>query len=422
MFTLSRRGFMRGSALLLISLLIQQAVSGNYSSIATAQSSTAKRPLRMLVLGDSVMWGQGHIEQNKFSYRLRDWLCSERNGGGCPNKQDVQIHVEAHSGAIISKPEKENEKKEEDRFIRTTSPVRYDGEVNYRYPTVRGQIELARQYYAKNSIPLNEVDLVIVNGGINDMGATRLLLPRLFGGNVKKAATRYCRDQMSGALIEIADTFPNARIIVPGYFPLISVDTRRDTLINAIKELFGRGGDEPEKKVAADELVDRLSKDEKRAGIIITKLAERSSKWVKATDGAYTEAVANLNRDRPKLPVIQPLGETMPADAAMRALYVPVILDHAYGSNLTFLWQLDQDASKVKLECPGKKISGLLLVDDDMQGKRPCMCDQAGKPDDIFCVRAGAFHPNRKGEDAYFNAITGKLGLILRFTGWLPGT
>jgi lysophospholipase L1-like esterase len=420
MLILSRRVSLRVSTLLLVGLIILHTISGNHLGVATARTPNLKRPLRMLVLGDSVMWGQGHLAKNKFSYRLRDWLCEQRNGGKCSNEEDVQIHVEAHSGAIISKPEEESEKKEEERFIRTVDPIHYDGEVNNKYPTVRGQIELARRYYAKNSTPLNEVDLVIVNGGINDMGATKLLLPRLFGGDVEKVANRYCKEQMVGALIEIADTFPNARIIVPGYFPLISTDTPRTTLIDAIRELFGKDGDMQE-KVAADALVEMLSKD-KKGGVIIRKLAERSSKWVKAADDAYKEAVASLNKNRPQLPVIQTTGGTTPAEARMRALFVPVILDHAYGSNLTFLWKLDKNASEVKIQCPGKKISGILLVDDDMQDVRPCTCDQAGRTDNIICVRAGAFHPNRKGEDAYYDSIKGKLEPILHFTGWLPAT
>lgn len=376
----------------------------------------------MLVLGDSVMWGQGNLTQNKFSYRLARWLCEQRNGGGCQHDEDVQIHVEAHSGAIISKPEKEEDKREEERFKRAVNPVRYDGEVNNPYPTVWGQIELARNYYAAHSTPLNEVDLIIVNGGINDMDAIRILLPKLLGGDVEKAADDYCNEEMSRVLVELADTFPNARIIVPGYFPLISEDTPPNTIITAVKELFlGRAAEERPKLVqlAAKELLKEMSK-EKNLHPILAKLVERSAKWVRGTDSAYQKAVDSLNKLRPMPLVVQPTSGTVPADASMRALFVPVIIKHAYAADDTYLWKLGRKASELKMECPGKKISELLLVDDDMQEKRPCMCDQAERTDNISCVRAGAFHPNRKGQDAYFNAIKDRLQPLLTFIGWLP--
>ncbi len=46
------------------------------------------------------------------------------------------------------------------------------------------------------------------------------------------------------------------------------------------------------------------------------------------------------------------------------------------------------------------------------------MCDQAGKGNDIACVRAGTFHPNREGAQAYYAAISKELGKIWRFTVW----
>lgn len=432
MLTFCRRSFLRTSTSLLAALIIQFIVFGNHTSVATAQvSATSRRPLKMLVLGDSVMWGQGNLTQNKFSYRLANWLCEQRNGGVCKHKEDVQIHVEAHSGAIISKPKKEDDKREEERFKRSVNPVRYDGEVNNSYPTVWGQIELARNYYAANSIPLNEVDLIIVNGGINDMDATRILLPRLIGGDVEKEAEDYCNEEMSRVLVELADTFPNARIVVPGYFPLISEDTPPDTIITAFKELFlGRAAEERPKLVqlAAKELLKELNREENLHPIkemiphpILAKLVERSAKWVRGTDNAYQKAVDSLNKQRPMPLPVQPTGGTIPAEASMRALFVPIIIKHAYAAkDTTQLWKLGRKASELKVECPGKKISELLLVDDDMQGKRPCMCDQAGRTDNIICIRAGAFHPNIKGQDAYFNAIKGRLQPLLAFIGWSP--
>ena len=50
--------------------------------------------LNMLVLGDSIMWGQGLRDRDKFWWRIRNWL-QEKTG------RRVQERIEAHSGAAI---------------------------------------------------------------------------------------------------------------------------------------------------------------------------------------------------------------------------------------------------------------------------------------------------------------------------------
>jgi hypothetical protein len=61
-----------------------------------------------------------------------------------------------------------------------------------------------------------------------------------------------------------------------------------------------------------------------------------------------------------------------------------------------------------------------VIANDELQTKRGCMCEQAGKKDDLICLRAGAFHPNVQGADLYFRSIAKALEKILPFTGWAP--
>jgi len=51
--------------------------------------------LQMLVIGDSIMWGQGLKDDEKFTSRVKCWLQEQTN-------REVKLHMEAHSGAIIS--------------------------------------------------------------------------------------------------------------------------------------------------------------------------------------------------------------------------------------------------------------------------------------------------------------------------------
>jgi hypothetical protein len=54
----------------------------------------AGNPLQMLVIGDSIMWGQGLRDDEVFL--TREVLLQEKTD------REVKLHMEAHSGAAIS--------------------------------------------------------------------------------------------------------------------------------------------------------------------------------------------------------------------------------------------------------------------------------------------------------------------------------
>lgn len=66
MFYLTRRNFLKSSTVFLGSLAAQQLISNKGISVVSAQANL--RPFRMLTLGDSVLGGQGLLEENKFSF------------------------------------------------------------------------------------------------------------------------------------------------------------------------------------------------------------------------------------------------------------------------------------------------------------------------------------------------------------------
>jgi hypothetical protein len=429
---LARHSFV-GGLLLLLGVFASPHALAKASAAAAARQTpppAVKRPLRMLALGDSVMWGQGLLEQNKFSFKLRDWLCAQRGDEYCQGGQGVHLHAEAHSGAIISKPDNKRREAEE-RFTRDTAPIRYAGEVNNAYPTLWGQLELARRYYRSNSIPAGEVDLVLVNGCINDISASRLLVHRLVGGNVKKLAEKYCRDEMKRFLPEVADAFPNARIVVPGYFPLVSECTPPYILFETLREwLFGGNEAKAEEFEAFQDdwagqepwaaLPCPPTPDTAKTTRTMKRLAERSREFVEKSNEALKAAVKHLNEKRPPLAISNADSAVAPPDASARALFVAVPFGHnnAYAAPNSFLWRLGRKDPALVLKCADDNFITRFVVNDEMQKDRPCMCDQAERKNDQVCFRAGAFHPNREGANAYFESISRRLEPILRFTGW----
>jgi lysophospholipase L1-like esterase len=411
-------------SMLLLTSMVQQ-VSTAHIRRGTSLSTKSKRPFRMLVLGDSVMWGQGLADEHKFSYLVRQWICEQRNNRSCPDKEDVQIHVEAHSGAVIAKPEKDNQKKEEDRFTRTVAPVRYAGEVNNEYPTVWGQVDLARRYYSDNSIPLEDVDLILVNGGINDMGAPRILAPKVLGflaGNINDFAKKYCEDDMKLLLDKVANTFPNARIVVPGYFPLVSINTPENFLMETIGYLFLGKKEKANDEGAIEDDPSTLPTDGDAAHTpskSLVHMANRSRDWTVASNAALAAAVKSFNSSRAALPVTGNNSASPPPDASARALFVPVLFtdDNAYAAKSALLWKLVRKSPDGVLECPDTNRLKNLIANDELQTKRGCMCAEAGKKNDMICLRGGAFHPNVQGAELYFRSITRELERTWPTTG-----
>src|SRR5207253_6024171 len=58
-----------------------------------AKNENSRRPINMLVVGDSILWGQGLKPEHKSWYQVKLWL--ERTTG-----RKVIEKIEAHSGAV----------------------------------------------------------------------------------------------------------------------------------------------------------------------------------------------------------------------------------------------------------------------------------------------------------------------------------
>src|SRR5437660_5938942 len=130
------------------------AVSGIVcqSSQSPLPNKTAERPFNMLVLGDSVLWGEGLKAEHKSWYQVKSWI--EKTTG-----RPVIEKIEAHSGAVV-------EARAADEMLTAT-----DGEVDVALPSVVNQVDRALQHYGDGA----KVDLVLVTGCVNDIGVPNLL-------------------------------------------------------------------------------------------------------------------------------------------------------------------------------------------------------------------------------------------------------
>lgn len=175
---------------------------------------------RMLVLGDSVQWGQGLPEHQKFHSLVQARIKARMGNIG------VSKTVLAHSGANIGVGDN-----------RSLPPI--NGEVPTSYPTIMQQCD------AFTDAP-DTVDLILVDGGINDINVTTILNPNVSPADLRADVEKYCHLHMKELLAKITTKFKTAKVVVTGYFPIVTEETDirlLETLLIAIgHSMAGQAG------------------------------------------------------------------------------------------------------------------------------------------------------------------------------------
>jgi lysophospholipase L1-like esterase len=148
-------------------------------------------PFRIVCIGDSVVWGQGLLPNEKFNFLVQQALSPRFPGG-------ATLESIAHSGAVIG--------------ATGVSGIPQIGEV----PASRLSIIEQCDSYANSP---DTVDLVLMNGGINDVGVASILNPLALIPPLDTRVAHACHDGMLVLLKKVAAKFskPTCRILVTGY-------------------------------------------------------------------------------------------------------------------------------------------------------------------------------------------------------------
>lgn len=160
-------------------------------------------PCQIVVCGDSVIWGQGLEDRQKYSALVHEFLRAKWPGF------DIRRHTPAHSGAIIGIDKNSG------------MDLAIDPEVPVSDPTIYHQLVQYRDKPAEAA----DVTLLLLNGGANDVNFRRILDPTIDANNTRERTRRFCYGDMLKLLNESVQLFPNARIVVTGYYPIISEHT-----------------------------------------------------------------------------------------------------------------------------------------------------------------------------------------------------
>jgi lysophospholipase L1-like esterase len=351
-----------------------------------AQSRQAERHFNLLVLGDSIAWGQGLRDEHKAWYLVKSWL--EAN-----HQLQVSQTVLAHSGAVIGTAGEPGG---------NLGPA-LDGEVNRGLPSINDQIETALRAYADPA----KVDLVIVDGCINDLDARRLLNAENTPQAISALARQKCGPPVEAMLTRITGSFPNAHVIVTGYYPILSEGTSRDLFMRALAKRFYTG-------------TVRMNDKQLRA-----RLIEISREWYEGSNQMLAGAAAKVD------------AELAARGSRQRALFAEVnfLPEHSFAASQSRLWGFD--ASRIRKLLVILTLGRVTLkTNDEQRNQRGTSCkntfktqpgettqQKAARQTRIMLCRVAAIgHPNRKGAQMYADAITGQLKALISGPGWLRVT
>ncbi len=337
----------------------------------------------MLVVGDSILWGQGLKKERKIWWRVKCWL-QEKTG------REVREKVEAHSGASIES-------------AGTELLYSSNGEVPSYTPTVTQQVAVARQHYVDPGI----VDLVLVNGCINDVDVRNLLNAATDLERLEISIKEACGDRMRRLLVRVAREFPNAHLIVPGYYNLVSDETDHNRFTRMlVKNLTSRTKDGEE-----------MSDKEMRR-----RLVDISNLWYRVSTDSLNRAVNAVNTE---------LG-----NPRVHFAEIDFQPEHAFNAPETLLWNFKFASTNLT----GLRQAIVILTlgtaaykpNDQVRELRGKSCkeiyEQLKKKNEtkqekqrressyLACRYASLGHPNQMGALLYVESIKGQLlGII---TNW----
>lgn len=351
----------------------------------SAQPAADDRQFNLLVLGDSIAWGQGLREEHKAWYQVKTLL--EESAG-----RKVRERVEAHSGAVIGSPGDSG-----------GNPVsRLDGEVNRGLPSVNDQIDNALRSYADPS----QVDLVIVDGCINDLDAHRLLNAANTPEGIRELAEQKCGPPMEALLARLTKSFSNAHVIVTGYYPILSEKTSSDLFMRALAKRFYTG-------------TARMNDKQLRARLIAI-----SKEWYEGSNQMLAAAAGKID------------AQLAAKSSRQRVLFAEVgfMPEHSFAAPQSRLWGFDASfLRKLLVVLTLGRVT--LKTNDEQRNQRDTSCKDtfrrpAGETKDqkrerenriMLCRLAAIGHPNREGASMYAEAISKQLKALISSPGWIRG-
>ena len=310
----------------------------------------------LAALGDSIVWGNGLRDRQKFRNIVADTIEHETG-------RKVVPQVLAVSGAEIVG---------EQPF--TICDVGCSGEAPTGVTPILVQAERVQQPEL--------MDLILLDGCANDVGLAAILSPLTDPVELADATRGFCGEQMVNLLRKVRSAAPQAPIVVSGYYPFVS----SNSLEGGAEELGVIQG------VARDDL---NGVDDPLSALVVN-----STVFDAESRAALEQAVATVNAEGGSTDMV---AFADPGFSEQNAVF----------ASQSWVWNLKQNADLA--DSLGLDLR--LFPEDPLLDFRVERCTQTGVvPDLVSCIYASLAHPNPTGAQAYADAITDRL----RDLGVLP--
>ena len=433
---LDRRRFLAhlGAGAMGAALVGLGGASTSFAGVVSRSSTTGARaqgmrPIYMVALGDSVMWGQGLSDSQKFQAKVASWIQTTH-----PDRRAVQRWNFAHSGATLGglkglgTPNRAHVTGQLTAAVlgksavtplgpefadvpdfqpagklsslakdlappapgRPFEPFAGDalgGEIPRSYPSLWRQLDIALETLRTGRDPRNpkgnvtpaidpaDVDLVLLNGGANDVDFMATICNFDRDAQQTYDHTRaVVESRIRAYLPEVLKTFPRATFVMPTYYQGISAESTPAGLTPLVLLIL---------KAVADANFAAAVVGAQLAASQIPGLIARNDAMERAIADSYRAAAASAP-DR--VHVVSP-G------------FAPA---NAYGARQSFLFHLEETDPA---EPARRRECNALLekwIGNVFGGQRNDLIDT---PVWALCNDASLFHPNAAGANHYFVKI-----------------
>lgn len=330
--------------------------------------------MKVAILGDSVIWGQGLLNHQKIHTLVLQKITPVLG----IDVDDIVVDQRAHSGAIITKTTTAKQ-------LNTAIPLWQ--EVPYSAPTIWQQVP---------DVPDLDVKLVILDGGINDVNFVNIVSPETEKKVLDGKIRRYCYQGMLDLLTKARRSYPNALIVVTGYYPILSEQTPI-ILLTLLVSLLTAGGlavfGPVSPVIPAATGIASLATI-KRVTNTVRYFAGRQLYWLRR---AVMEKHSNDQTRGPGILFVHP------AFSANNALGAP--------NQFLFSPQIRGNIEDIWNRFIADPLNILTYVDstDPVAKQREIACAQLGLNlgalDKVKCALAGVGHPNQAGAQRYADVI-----------------
>lgn len=380
--------------------------------------------LKIVALGDSVVWGDGDGDKHKIVYLVGEAVADHTG-------RPVEVDSYAHSGARLVSYDPGSE---------ATFPVSVFrhvplGDLDSERPTTSEQADCA-------AVKDSNAEIVLLDGCINEVGATQIALgsfplnpDQTTPAEIRQAVFNYCAAPMKTVLSQVTSEFKRAQVVLLDYFQVVSTKSKplpmrngeigpgQDAWTERQQEQYDSAIDNARKK--ANKLAANSGgRQINTSSDFLGAWSANSEEFLKDSTSCFKWAIDSVNagatdskpRQAPDgdpvcLPFRESGGESKPLYSIVAAPF-PENPAYSYGAPDRHLWLMDIPIP-FPIPLPPPLFSFFAIPTDERFTPRSWHCSWHFSRGDKDCLVNPIAHPNVKGAQCYSESILSALGFDL---------